>query len=125
MERANSPEGAPPEIQEGTDLAEMRCVPCEGGVPPLEDDEACRLLPRLEEGWRMVGGHHLEREYLFATYPAGAAFVSRASEVAEEQGHHPDLLLTWGRVKVTVWTHAIDGLSTNDFILAAKLDQLA
>ena len=125
MTETKRPAGPPPVIEEGVDLAGMRCVPCEGGIPALGNDAACALLPRLAPGWQVVDGHHLEREYSFPTYPEGAAFVQRASVVAEEQGHHPDLLLAWGRVTVTIWTHAIDGLSSNDFILAAKLDELA
>jgi 4a-hydroxytetrahydrobiopterin dehydratase len=112
-------------ITEDSDLATMRCVPCEGGIPPLGNVQACALLPRLSPGWQVVEGHHLYRELSFATHRAAVAFVNRASQVAEEQGHHPALLLTWGRVDITIWTHAIDGLSTNDFILAARLDQVA
>jgi 4a-hydroxytetrahydrobiopterin dehydratase len=75
-------------------------------------------------GWRVVDGHHLEKRFTFPDFAQGLAFVNRAGAVAEQEGHHPDLHLSFGKVTVTVWTHAIDGLSESDFVLAAKLDAL-
>jgi len=74
--------------------------------------------------WRVVADHHLERAFAFADFATGLAFVNRAGAVAEAEGHHPDLLLSWGRVLVTIWTHKVDGLTESDFVLAAKLDLL-
>ena len=111
-----------------TDLASKRCVPCQGGVPPLAGAELDRLLDELDRergGWRVVDGHHLEKEFRFKDFREALAFVNRVGEVAEEEGHHPDLHLTWGKVTMTTWTHKIDGLTESDFILAAKADRLA
>lgn len=106
-----------------TDLAEKTCVPCRGGVPPMEADEAERLLARLDEGWRVVETHHLERSYEFPDFAEALAFTNAIGGIAEEQGHHPDVHLSWGRVGVEIWTHKIDGLTESDFVLAAKFDR--
>jgi len=103
------------------DLAARRCKPCEGGVAALAGGELHRLAGRLE-GWSVVDEHHLEKEYRFKDFADALAFVNRLGAVAEEEGHHPDVFLAWGKVKVTLWTHSIGGLSENDFILAAKAD---
>lgn len=111
-----------------TDLASKHCVPCQGGVPPLAGDELERLLAELNRergGWRVVDGHHLEKEFRFKDFREALAFVNRVGEVAEEEGHHPDLCLTWGKATMTTWTHKIDGLTESDFVLAAKADKLA
>ena len=105
------------------DLAAKKCVPCEGGIPALKGVELRRLYSQLE-GWNLVNEHHLEKEYLFKDFRQALDFVNRLGEVAEEEGHHPDIFLTWGKVKVTLWTHSVGGLSENDFILAAKADGL-
>lgn len=106
-----------------SDLAEQTCVPCKGGVPPLEAEEAERLLARLDEGWDVVETHHLERTYEFPDFAEALAFVNAIGEIAEEQGHHPDIHLAWGRVGAEIWTHKIDGLTESDFVLAAKFDR--
>jgi 4a-hydroxytetrahydrobiopterin dehydratase len=103
------------------ELASRECVPCKGGVPPLEGDALASLHEELGHDWRLVGEHHLEKEFQFKTYLAGADFTGRVAALAESQDHHPDILLTWRKVKVTIWTHKIDGLTENDFILAAKV----
>jgi 4a-hydroxytetrahydrobiopterin dehydratase len=103
-------------------LASKRCVPCEGGVPKLTPDEIAPLLTQID-GWTVADGKKLTKTYTFPDFAQGLAFVNRAGAVAEEEGHHPDLHLSWGKVGVEVTTHAIGGLSENDFILAAKLDQ--
>lgn len=108
------------------DLASKSCVPCRGGVPPLAGAELDRLLGELgPNGWRVVGGHHLEKEFSFPDFVTALAFVNRVGALAEEQGHHPDLYLAWGKVRLTTWTHKIDGLTESDFVLAAKADRLA
>ena len=103
-------------------LADRDCIPCRGGVPPLKGEETTRLLRELDRGWRVADEHHLEREYSFPDFRTALAFVNRVGELAESQGHHPDLYLAWGKVRVMVWTHKIDGLTESDFVFAAKTD---
>jgi len=104
-----------------SDLASKKCVPCEGGVAALHGEEVARLARDLD-GWAVVEEHHLEKEYKFPNFVDALAYVNRLGEVAEREGHHPDIFLTWGKVKVTLWTHSVGGLSENDFIVAAKAD---
>jgi len=106
-----------------TELAAKTCVPCRGGVPPLKGQELESLARQLP-AWAVVKEHHLHRAYTFPDFRAALAFVNRVGELAEQQGHHPDIVLAWGKVEVTIWTHKIDGLTESDFILAAKIDQL-
>ena len=105
-------------------LAEKECVPCKGGVPPLKGKELARLHSELNSGWHIVNEHHLEREFKFKDFREALSFTNQLGELAEAQGHHPDIYLSWGKVKVTVWTHKIDGLTESDFVLAAKADRL-
>jgi 4a-hydroxytetrahydrobiopterin dehydratase len=105
------------------DLANRSCVPCHGGVPRLVADEIGKFISQLQ-GWEVVAEHHLKKTYTFPNFRQSLALVNRIGEVAESEGHHPDICFGWGRVEVTVYTHAIDGLSESDFILAAKIDQL-
>ncbi len=107
-----------------SELASRQCVPCKGGVPPLKGAELQALHRQVDGGWEVVGEHHLEREYRFKNFREALAYVNRVGEMAEAQNHHPDLLLAWGRVRVTVWTHKIDGLTESDFVFAAKCDRL-
>jgi 4a-hydroxytetrahydrobiopterin dehydratase len=107
-----------------SDLASKRCVPCRGGAQPLRGPELQALHAQLGSDWSVVGEHHLEREYRFPDFAQALAFVNRVGGMAEEQHHHPDLLLAWGRVRVTIWTHKIDGLTESDFVFAAKCDRL-
>lgn len=104
-------------------LAEKTCVPCRGGVPPLEGEELQKMEAQVL-GWQVVEGHHLSKSFTFPDFVTALAFVNRVGEVAEQQGHHPDLFLSWGKVEVKTWTHKIDGLTESDFILAAKIDRL-
>jgi len=106
-------------------LAQKQCVPCRGGVPPLSPEENERLLMELGGGWKVVNNHHLEKEYKFPDFVSALAFTNRVGELAEAQGHHPDIHLAWGKVGVTIWTHKIDGLTESDFVLAAKADERA
>jgi len=107
-----------------SELASKRCVPCEGGVPPLPEERVAELLTQLD-GWSVEGNHHLTRTFSFPDFATALAFVNRVGEIAETEGHHPDIHLTWGRVRIDIWTHKIDGLTESDFILAAKIDALA
>lgn len=106
------------------DLASKTCVPCRGGVPPLAGEEL-KQYERQVPGWEVVSGHHLHRAFAFPDFRQALEFVNRVGEVAEQQGHHPDILLAWGKAEITMWTHKIDGLTESDFILAAKISQLA
>lgn len=105
-------------------LAEKECVPCKGGIPPLEGEDLARLSRELDGGWQVINEHHLEKEYSFKNFRDALAFTDKLGELAEAQGHHPDIHLAWGRVRVTIWTHKIDGLTESDFVLAAKADRL-
>jgi 4a-hydroxytetrahydrobiopterin dehydratase len=102
-------------------LTSKHCVPCEGGIPALSTEEITPLLAQLD-GWNVVGGKRLAKTYKFPDFAQALAFVNQAGAVAAAEGHHPDLYLSWGKVSVELITHAIGGLSENDFILAAKLD---
>ena len=103
-------------------LTEKHCVPCRGGVPPLKGEQLQELARQLPE-WNVVDEHHLTRSYTFPDFKKALDFVNRAGAIAEQEGHHPDLALAWGKVDVKTWTHKIDGLTESDFILAAKIDQ--
>jgi 4a-hydroxytetrahydrobiopterin dehydratase len=92
-------------------------------VPPLDSDEAQSLLTSLGGGWRVVANHHLEKDYQFENFADALAFTNAVGAVAEAEGHHPDIYLTWGKVGLKIWTHKIDGLTESDFILAAKADE--
>jgi 4a-hydroxytetrahydrobiopterin dehydratase len=105
-------------------LADQTCVPCRGGVPPLQGDAIKALRAEIPE-WEVPNDHHLFRIFRFPDFKQALDFVNRAGAIAEEQGHHPDLLLAWGKVEVTIWTHKINGLTESDFVLAAKLDRIA
>lgn len=105
-------------------LAQKECVPCKGGVPPLEGRELRALQEELDAGWKVVDEHHLEKSFDFDDFVGALEFVNRVGELAEEQGHHPNLFLTWGEARVQIWTHKIDGLTESDFILAAKIEEL-
>lgn len=107
----------------GSDLALKHCVPCRGGVPPLQGEELSKLSAQLPD-WRVVDAHHIEKSFPFPNFKSALAFVNRIGEVAEQQGHHPDICFGWGGVKVTLFTHKISGLTESDFIVAAKVDRL-
>ena len=104
------------------DLATKHCVPCEGGVPRLEEDEIELYRTQIAD-WQVVENHHLERNYEFKDFKTALEFVNRVGEVAETEGHHPDIYFTWGKARLQIFTHAIDGLSESDFILAARIDR--
>lgn len=106
-------------------LADKTCVPCKGGTPPLPADTAQRLKGDLDPAWDLVGGHHLARTVRFPDFATALAFVNAIAAIAEAEGHHPDLTLGWGKVGIEIYTHAIDGLTESDFILAAKFDRAA
>ena len=105
-------------------LANEKCIPCRGGVPPLKGDELAALARELGNGWRVVDEHHLEKEYPFRDFAEALAFTNKVGALAKEEGHHPDIYLAWGKVRITIWTHKIDGLTRSDFVMAAKIDRL-
>jgi 4a-hydroxytetrahydrobiopterin dehydratase len=106
------------------DLANRQCEPCRGGVAPLRGGELEQFHRHLEPGWSVVDEHHLEKTYPFKDFREALAFTNRVGELAENQGHHPDIYLAWGKVQLKIWTHKIDGLTESDFVFAAKADQL-
>jgi 4a-hydroxytetrahydrobiopterin dehydratase len=108
----------------GEQLADKQCIPCRGGTPALKGMELQNLQKSVPE-WNVLNEHQLRREFRFPDFKQALNFVNRVGAVAEEQGHHPDILLAWGKVEITLWTHKIDGLSESDFIMAAKIDRLA
>jgi 4a-hydroxytetrahydrobiopterin dehydratase len=107
-----------------SELASKTCVPCRGEVPPLKGAELAKLHQQVPE-WQVSNEHHISREFNFPDFRTALAFVNRVGELAEQQGHHPDIVLKWGRVETTLWTHKIDGLTESDFIMAAKIDEVA
>jgi len=106
-----------------TELANKSCVPCSGGIPALKGDALARLSAQLPD-WEVVEEHHLERTYTFPDFAQALARVNAIGEIAEAEGHHPNISFTWGEVTVEIFTHAIDGLTESDFVLAAKIEHL-
>lgn len=106
------------------ELAEKECVPCKGGVPPLKGSDLNTLSQELGGNWKVVNEHHLEKEYKFKNFREALDFTNKVGELAERIQHHPDIYLAWGQVKLTLWTHKIDGLTESDFVFAAKVEAL-
>ncbi len=104
-------------------LADKTCVPCKGGVPPLGAEKIREMLGQLQPGWQINAQGHLEKNYDFKDFAQALAFVNRVGAVAEAEGHHPDLYVSWGRCRIEIWTHKIHGLTESDFYLAAKADR--
>ncbi len=107
-----------------SDLASRECVPCRGGIPPLRGTEIKEFADELGDEWEVVEEHHLRKRYEFKNFLEAQAFVMRVGELAEQQGHHPDICFGWGYAELKIWTHKIDGLNESDFVLAAKVDGL-
>ena len=105
-------------------LAEMNCDPCHEGGEPLSGIKLEALINRVD-GWELVDSRQIRKSFTFADFAEALDFGTRVGHLAEQQGHHPDICFAWGRATVTTWTHKVDGLTENDFILAAKVDQLA
>jgi 4a-hydroxytetrahydrobiopterin dehydratase len=106
-----------------TELAAKTCQACRGDTPPLRGPELVELSRQVPD-WRVVEEHHLMREFRFKNFREALGFVNRVGELAEEQGHHPDIEFGWGRAEITIFTHKIDGLTESDFIFAAKVNHL-
>ena len=108
-----------------SELTAKHCIPCRGDLPPLKRPALEDLVRRIDAGWRLVEDHHLARRFEFKDFREALDFTNRVGELAEKEGHHPDIGLGWGRVDLRIWTHVIDGLTESDFILAAKIDRLS
>lgn len=106
-----------------TKLVDRKCVPCRGDVPRLKERELQWFLAELDKGWKVIRDHHLEKEYVFKNFREALEFTKAVGEIAEQEGHHPEITLAWGKVVLRIWTHKIDGLTESDFILAAKAEQ--
>src|SRR3954452_15360542 len=105
-------------------LAARQCIPCTGDVPPLKGAGLKRLQKQLMRKWKVVKGHHLEMEFKFKNFRQALAFTNRVGALAEEQGHHPDIFLAWGKVKITPWPHSVGALTESAFTLSAKIELL-
>ncbi len=112
-------------MEDGCDiLAKKNCIPCRGGVPPLQGPELEALALKLAHGWKVIDGHHLEKKFDFPDFQSALDFTVKIGAIAEQEGHHPDIYLAWGMVRVTSFTHKIDGLAESDFFLAAKIEKI-
>lgn len=107
------------------DLLQKHCVPCEGGMPPLPDNEEDKLLKKVP-GWFLIrdGTHRISRQFTFKNFKDAMRFVNHVADLAENEGHHPDIKIVWNKVQLDLFTHAVGGLSENDFIMAAKIHEI-
>ena len=110
--------------KDNNDLTERKCTPCAGGIEPLKGDALEKLFVLLNNDWQIIDEHHLEKQYKFKDFVRALEFVNKVGQLAEQMGHHPDIYLAWGKVRLTIWTHKIKGLHENDFIFAAKAEKL-
>ena len=105
-------------------LAQKDCVPCKGGTPPLKGVQLKDFQSQLGGGWMIVDEHHLEKEFKFKNFQKALDFTNAVGAIAEAQNHHPDIMLSWGKARITIWTHTIDGLAESDFVFAAKVENI-
>ena len=107
-----------------SELTTMKCVPCRGGIPPLQPDKIEKMM-NIVEDWKLSSGpDRIVKMYKFKDFKQAMAFVNKVANIAEQEGHHPDISISWNKVTLTLWTHAINGLHENDFIMAAKIDEM-
>lgn len=106
------------------ELKIQKCKPCEGGIAALTKTGIDELKEQIHPSWQIIDNHHLTNDYSFVNYKHTMSFVNKIAELAEEEGHHPVMHVYYAKIVVEIWTHAINGLSENDFILAAKIDDL-
>lgn len=107
-----------------TELAKKKCVPCEGGVPPLTPEQVKEYQNHVHSDWKVIDNKKITKDFSFVNFKQTMDVANKIAAVAEEEGHHPDLYISYGKLRVELWTHAINGLSENDFILAAKIDEI-
>ena len=105
-------------------LTSRKCTPCQAGAPKLKANEIKSYLKKIKKGWKVIKNHHIEKEFKFKDFKEALNFTNKVGKIAEKEGHHPDIHLSWGRVKVITYTHKINGLHENDFILASKIDKI-
>ena len=106
------------------DLSKRKCIPCEGGIPPLNEEKIAELKENIKGDWLVIENSKIKKEFLFVNYKHTIDFVNKVAAVAEEEGHHPVMHVYYAKVDIELWTHSINGLSENDFIMAAKIDNL-
>lgn len=106
------------------DLASKKCIPCSVGAPTLEPEEIKEYHSSLKDGWEVIDNLKLRKSFKFKDFKEALDFTNKVGNMAEEEGHHPDIYLSWGKVVIELWTHKIGGLHENDFILAAKIDEI-
>ena len=107
-----------------SELAKKECQACDGGTPALKGDALKKLQSQLDDGWQVLNEQKLEKEFKFPDFREAIDFVNRVGEIAEQQGHHPDIFFTWGQARIQIWTHSVKGLTESDFILAAKISEV-
>jgi 4a-hydroxytetrahydrobiopterin dehydratase len=107
-----------------TDLSVEKCIPCSIGTPPMEGEELKEMLESIDSSWILVEDRKIEKNFKFKDFKTALDFVNKVGDIAEAEGHHPDIELGWGKVKITLLTHKIGGLSRNDFVLAAKINKI-
>lgn len=110
--------------ESSTPLTQKKCIPCSGLIPPLHGEELLYWKEQIDSSWEVVAEHHLDKDYLFEDFVQALEFANRVGAIAEEEGHHPVIVVSYGNVKVVLWTHKVDGLTESDFIMAAKIDAL-
>lgn len=106
------------------ELSNKKCVPCQGGIEPLKGAALEPFKAQIHPEWDIIDQHHLEKTFKFKNFKQALAFVNAVGELAESEGHHPEITFTWGRATIRIWTHKINGLHPNDFILASKIDKI-
>jgi len=106
------------------DLIKKKCVPCEGGVQPMRGDEIKIYISYLKSEWQVQEGKKITKQFMFKDFKESIRFVNNIAEIAESEGHHPDIKVSYNIVKICLWTHAIGGLSVNDFIVARKIEEI-
>jgi 4a-hydroxytetrahydrobiopterin dehydratase len=106
------------------DLSKKKCKPCEGDIAPLDQQEVARYKKQIKADWEVTNNNKLSKEFLFVNFNRTMDFINKVADLAEEEGHHPVMHIYYGKVIIELWTHAINGLSENDFILAYKIDKL-
>jgi 4a-hydroxytetrahydrobiopterin dehydratase len=111
-------------MQKKSSLSHKSCVPCQGGVPSLNEQEALKLLAELQGAWEINKPGHLYKKFEFSDFTSALSFANKIGNIAEREGHHPDLFVSWGVCAVEIWTHKVNGLTESDFILAAKIDTI-